>query len=203
MSRYVNIMAKVSPSTAARMDNVVDKMGLKSKYELVQTAVALVLKYVDPGGEPVEPAAQEQMDILRKLWGDVTHLRHEMARVKPNGGRRVEPSQIVGFYGRECLMVSVEDGVGNCTTTTNQREILESVLGKTLPSDSLSHLRELRRALGQPSLYTTLVEVIGAVKGVNDEVDNIFGELADADPRRVKLGIENKPARAKNKKKFE
>lgn len=64
MARYVNIMAKVSPATAARMDAAVDKLGLRSKYEFMQLAVKLVLMYVDPGGEPMTPDTQDRKSVV-------------------------------------------------------------------------------------------------------------------------------------------
>ena len=48
MATYVNIMSKVSPETAERMDRAVQALGLRSKYELLQAALALILRYVDP-----------------------------------------------------------------------------------------------------------------------------------------------------------
>ena len=206
MARYVNIMAKVSPATAARMDAAVDKLGLRSKYEFMQLAVKLVLMYVDPGGEPMTPDTQEQIEVLRSLWGDVTHLRYEVATIKPNGGRRVEPSEIITFYGRECLMLRVTDGDGNITTTTNQRDVLESVLQKTLPAETLARLVEFRRTQKHPTLLAALMALTCSTKDSHrcgDEGQQMFRAMEDGDPRTVRLGLENKPARAKNKKKFE
>jgi len=188
------------------MDAVVDKLGLRSKYEFMQLAVKLVLMYVDPGGEPITPDTQEQIEALRSLWGDVTHLRYEVATIKPNGGRRVEPSEIITFYGRECLMLRVTDGDGNITTTTNQRDVLETVLQKTLPAETLARLIEYRRTHRYPTLLAALMALACSTKDSHrcgDEVQQMFRAMEDGDPRTVRLGLENKPARAKNKKKFE
>lgn len=203
MSRYVNIMAKVSPETAARMDRAVDKLGLKSKYEFVQNAVALVLKYVDPCSEPLNPEEIEQMEALKHLWGNVASVRQELARVKPNGGRHIEPTAVVAIYGKESYMIRATDNVGNYATTTNQREIVEVLLSKLLPSPSLDHLRNLRR-MHNATMYSVLLTAIAqADGGVEDnEVEEEFSQLSDGDPRTPRFGIENKPARARNKRKF-
>ena len=201
MQKYVNIMSKVSPETAARMDGVVDKLGLRSKYELMQLALRLVLKYVDPGGEPKTTEEQEQAQQLRELWGDISHIRHEVARVKPNGGKRIEPSEIIAFYGKECLMLRVAAADGTSTTTINQRDVLECVIMRTMPSELLISLREYKRVRNLPSLFAALVEAIKKVEAEDIDVQNLFSELKD--PRTVELGLEHKPARAKSIKKFE
>lgn len=205
MGRYVNIMAKVSPECAARMERVAEAGGFRSKYEVLQAAVALLLKYADPGGEPANPAGQEQAEALRELFGSIANVRYSLASVKPNGGRRIEPSEIVAFYGKEVLMLRVQDARGNLSTTTNQRDILELVLIKILPEETLSRLRNLRSERGYANLLSVLVDVIrfATTAGIGDEVSQLFEDLSDGDPRRVALGIENKPARAKVKQKFD
>lgn len=203
MSRYVNIMAKVSPETAARMDRAVDSLGMKSKYEFVQNAVALVLKYVDPTAEPLTPDDVEQMESLKHLWGNIADVRQDLARVKPNGGRRIEPTAVVSLYGKECYMLKVLDHAGNYATTTNQREVVELLLSKLLPNTTLDHLRNLRRARNV-TMYSALLDAIAqADKVVEDnDVAEEFSALSDGDPRAPHFGIENKPARQRNKREF-
>jgi hypothetical protein len=48
-----------------------------------------------------------------------------------------------------------------------------------------------------------LLAIIGGEVEVGEDVADLFKDLADSDPRQVKLGLENKPARAKNKKRFD
>lgn len=201
--RYVNIMAKVSPATAARMDAVVEKLGLRSRYEFMQLAVKLVLSYADPDSEAVTSDMQDQINTLRSLWGDISHLRHEIAYVKPNGGRRVEPSEIITFSGRECLMLRVSDSVGNFSTTTNQRDVLELVMLRTLPPETFALLKTYRRKYNLSTIYASLINMAqhaDTSSDVGEEIRQMLNEMSDADPRTVRLGIENKPARAKNKK---
>lgn len=203
MSRYENIMTKVSPETAARLDRVKEAGSFKSRYEVVQAAVKLMLKYADPGGEVLEPDVMSEIEELRRLFGDISEVRHSIARVKPNGGRKVEPSEIVAFYGKECLMLQALSADGSSSTTTNQRDVLETVLAKTLPTDTLKRLRELRRVGGYPTLFATLTSIVSVATVEDNEVGELFDEYSDADPRIVRLGIENKPARAKARRNFD
>lgn len=203
MSRYVNIMAKVSPECAERIEQVRQKGGFSSKYEVVQAAVALMLQYADPGGEDDLPQNAEIAEQLMQLFGPIENVRYEMSRVKPNGGKRLTPSEVIAFYGKECLMLQVTDGEGNSRTTTNRRDVLERVMRKTLPVEVIARLNELRVEGKHPTLFATLLDLIGRVRASDGEVEEMFSELSDGDPARVKYGIGNKPARAKNKKCFE
>ena len=208
MGRYVNIMAKVSPECAARIERVAKAGGFKSKYEVLQAAVALILKYADPGGEPAEYADLERTEELRELFGPIVNVRFALASVKPNGGKRVEPSEMIAFYGKETLMLRVQDVGGNISTTTNHRDVLEVVLAKTLPEISLGHLRRLKQAGGYPTLLAALMDALRLAQSVADaasqgkEIEDMFREAGDGDPRRVMLGVEHKPARAKSKREF-
>ena len=205
MSRYVNIMTKVSPETAARLDRIKEVGAFSSRYEVVQAAVGLMLKYADPGGEILDPEQASQSEALRQLFGDVSAVRYNIARVKPNGGRKIEPSEVIAFYGKECLMLQVLDASGSSTTTTNQRDILEVVLTKTLPTEVLQRLRSIRKEGGCTTLFGAIMALVkgATVEGLTNEVADLFKELSESDPRTVKLGIENKPARAKAKRNFD
>ena len=91
------------------------------------------------------------------------------------------------------------------TTTTNVRDILEHTLCKLLPQRALEQLRQYSRAHHYPTLLAALMASISASDSdeIGVEVSSEFSELADSDPRRVKLGIENKPPRAKSKRGYE
>lgn len=203
MSSYVNIMAKVSPECAERIEKVRQLGNFSSKYEVVQAAVKLMLQYADPGGEVDLPQSAEIAERLRSLFGPIESVRYEMASVKPNGGKRPSPSEVIAFYGKECLMLQVMDSDGNSRTTTNRRDVLERVMRKTLPADVLARLNELRIEGRHPTLFSVMVDIIKSAAREDNEIEGMFSILSDADPARVKLGIENKPARAKNKCKFE
>lgn len=203
MSDYVNIMAKVSPACAERLEKVRELGGFSSKYEVVQAAVKLMLQYADPGGEEDSPQSAEIAEQLRLLFGPIESVRYEMALVKPNGGKRLTPSEVIAFYGKECIMLQVVDSVGNSRTTTNRRDVLERVIRKTLPADMLARLNDLRVEGKHPTLFATMIDIISHTSSRSVEIDDLFTDLSDADPARVKLGIENKPARAKNKRRFE
>jgi Arc/MetJ-type ribon-helix-helix transcriptional regulator len=202
MGKYVNIMAKVSPECAERIERVRVLGGFSSKYEVVQAAVALMLQYADPGREG-DLEADEVARQLQELFGPIEQVRHSMAQVKPNGGRRIHPSEIVAFYGKEALMLQVTDSHGSSRTTSNRRDILEQVLTKTLPSAALSRLKAIRKDGHYPTMMAALLAIIGGEVEVGNDVEEMFDVLADSDPRSVKLGLENKPARAKNKKRFD
>lgn len=205
MGKYVNIMAKVSPECDERLEKVRREGGFRSKYEVVQAAVALMLTYADPEGAPSDPAAIEQIEALRTLFGSVQQARELVSRVKPNGGKRKEPTVMIAFYGKESLMLRVVDEVGNMNTTTNARDILEVSLMKLLPSPVLEQLRLYGRVHRHPTLLAALIAAIASTNGdeASDEVSDMFKELEDGDPRRVKLGIENKPSRAKARRRYE
>ena len=110
---------------------------------------------------------------------------------------------MIAFYGKECVMLQVTDGEGNSRTTSNRRDILERVMRKTLPVEVITRLNELRVEGKHPTLFAALLDLIGQVRASDGEVEEMFSELSDGDPARVKYGLENKPARAKNKKHFE
>ena len=209
MGRYVNIMAKVSPECAERLERVAKQGMFRSKYEVVQAAVALMLMYADPSGEPQEPAEVERTAALREMFGEITDVRHRLSSVKPNGGKRIEPNEMIAFYGREALMLRVQDSSGNITTTTNKRDILELALIRTLPDTALANLHTMKRTGGYPNLLAALMDALRLAGTMadsiaqRDEVEEMFRDASDSDPRRVELGIENKPSRARNKRKFD
>ncbi|MBO7285670.1 MAG: hypothetical protein J6U69_03645 [Alistipes sp.] len=205
MGKYINIMAKVSPATADRLERVRLASGFRSKYEVVQAAVALMLRWADPGTEDMSPDEEEKVESMRELFGSVESMRELVASVKPNGGRKVSPSLLVAFYGKECLMLKTLDVDGNTETSTNVRNVIEAVLLKTLPTNILSKLREVQKKNRYPSLLHVITELAknaDAFNEVGEEVDELFHDYSEADPRMVKLGKENKPARAKSIKKY-
>lgn len=205
MGKYVNIMAKVSPECAERIERIRKQGGFRSKYEVVQAAVALMMMYADPEGEVSDPEVIAQVEALQALFGSVEQSRELVSRVKPNGGKRIALSAMIAFYGKESLMLKVVDEAGNMTTTTNVRDILEHTLCKLLPQRALEQLRQYGRAHHYPTLLAALMASISASDSdeIGVEVSSEFSELADGDPRRVKLGIENKPPRAKSKRGYE
>lgn len=198
-------MTKVSPATAERLDRIKERGGFRSRYEVVQAAVALMLKYADAEGEPLDPDEVEQVRSLRELFGSLTSVRDSLARVKPNGGKKIEPSALVAFYGKECLMLRTLDSSGNSATTTNVRDVLELVMSKTLPYDTLQRLRLIQKNANYPTLLSVIMAMVAhtEVETTTREVMDMFVEAADSDPLIVRLGIENKPARAKAKRNFD
>lgn len=198
-------MTKVSPATAERLDRIKERGGFRSRYEVVQAAVALMLKYADAEGEPLDPDEVEQVRSLQELFGSLTSVRDSLARVKPNGGKKIEPSALVAFYGKECLMLRTLDSSGNSATTTNVRDVLELVMSKTLPYDTLQRLRLIQKNANYPTLLSVIMAMVAhtEVETTSREVMDMFVEAADSDPLIVRLGIENKPARAKAKRNFD
>lgn len=198
-------MTKVSPATAERLDRIKERGGFRSRYEVVQAAVALMLKYADAEGEPLDSDEVEQVRSLQELFGSLTSVRDSLARVKPNGGKKIEPSALVAFYGKECLMLRTLDSSGNSATTTNVRDILELVMSKTLPYDTLQRLRLIQKNANYPTLLSVIMAMVAhtEVETTTREVMDMFVEAADSDPLIVRLGIENKPARAKAKRNFD
>lgn len=198
-------MTKVSPATAERLDRIKERGGFRSRYEVVQAAVALMLKYADAEGEPLDPDEVEQVRSLQELFGSLTSVRDSLARVKPNGGKKIEPSALVAFYGKECLMLRTLDSSGNSATTTNVRDVLELVMSKTLPYDTLQRLRLIQKNANYPTLLSVIMAMVAhtEVEATSREVMDMFVEAADSDPLIVRLGIENKPARAKAKRNFD
>ena len=205
MSKYVNIMAKVSPQCASRLEKIRERNNFRSKYEVVQAAVALMLMYADPEGEEQTTEGIERVETLRSLFGSVQRSRELVSRVKPNGGKHLEPSEIIAFYGRETLMLRTMDEVGNIVTTSNIRDILETTLLRLLPEEVTVKLKQYRRAYNHPTLLSALMAIVAraSMDEVSVEVGSLFSDLEDSDPRRVKLGYENKPARAKTKRYYE
>lgn len=198
-------MTKVSSATAERLDRIKERGGFRSRYEVVQAAVALMLKYADAEGEPLDPDEVEQVRSLQELFGSLTSVRDSLARVKPNGGKKIEPSALVAFYGKECLMLRTLDSSGNSATTTNVRDVLELVMSKTLPYDTLQRLRLIQKNANYPTLLSVIMAMVAhtEVETTTREVMDMFVEAADSDPLIVRLGIENKPARAKAKRNFD
>lgn len=199
MATYVNIMSKVSPETAERMDRAVQALGLRSKYELMQAALALILRYVDPSGEPQTPESIAKIEELRALWGDLNHLRASLSLIKPQGNRRSAPSHLIAMYGKELYMLTVNGIDGGFTATTSMYQILDIILGATLSADAKNNLVKLS---GESSgrLGGMLVKLLcGDIRKVS-EVEDIFKELGDAAAPRY--GLENKPARARSRKKL-
>lgn len=201
MATYVNIMSKVSPETAERMDKAVQALGLRSKYELMQAALALILRYVDPSGEPQTPEGVARAEELRALWGDLNHLRASLSLIKPQGNRRPSPSHLVAIYGKELYMLTVQGADGGFTATTSMYEILDMILNATLSGEAKTNLIKLSGETRNECMGRMLIRLLrGDVRKLS-EVEKMFQEFElDTAPR---YGIEHKPARAKNKRKFE
>ena len=200
MATYVNIMSKVSPETAERMDRAVQALGLRSKYELMQAALALILRYVDPSGEPQTPESVAKAEELRALWGDLNHLRASLSLIKPQGNRRPAPSHLVAIYGKELYMLSVNGSDGGFNATTSMYHILDIILAATLSGEAQRNLVKMSGGTRDGSFGRMLVKALhGDVRKV-DEIESMFRELEDNTAPRY--GLENKPARARKQKKF-
>lgn len=200
MSTYVNIMSKVSPETAERMDRAVQALGLRSRYELLQAALALILRYADPSGEPQTPESVARVEELRALWGNLDSLRASLTLIKPQGSRRPAPSHIVAIYGKELYMLSSDSSDGCFSTTTSIYRILDIILGATLPQDVKANLLKLSGEKCREGIGGMLIRLLrGDVRKLT-EVEEMFKDFGEMTAPRY--GLENKPARARNPKKL-
>ena len=97
-------------------------------------------------------------------------------------------------------MLSVNGSDGGFSATTSMCRILDTILGATLSPDAIGNLVKLTGEKRSECLGRMLIRLLRGDMRRVAEIEEMFKELGDnAAPR---YGLENKPARARNQKKF-
>lgn len=136
LKKCVSIQSKVSPTTAKRLDAVVERGKFESKYELLQYLISVFLKFADPENEDEDTEAKELEEFARLFdgWDD---YRNRIITTKPQGNRNLQLVDMVciysevgkkGYVGKKISFRSTETKV-----TDNVGNVLEVVLKKLYP----------------------------------------------------------------------
>lgn len=136
LKKCVSIQSKVSPTTAKRLDAVVERGKFESKYELLQYLISVFLKFADPDNEDEDTEAKE-LEEFAKLFDGWDDYRNRIITTKPQGNRHLQLVDMVciysevgkkGYVGKKISFKSTETRV-----TDNVGNVLEVVLKKLYP----------------------------------------------------------------------
>lgn len=203
--RYINVMSKISPTAAERLEKIRMRAGFKSKYEILQYLIAAFLKHADPGGEP--DRTDTLSPELARMFEDYEDAGMRTF-ARPDGDmQRGRLAYVMAFFehrskGPHMRLVKVLDSQANISTSTNSHTAVEVALGELFPEQTRK-LRAIQRQLRLPTLLEAIdvaCDCFGArrVDAITEETEAEFAGLADADPRRVELGEENRYKRARS-----
>lgn len=205
--RYINVMSKISPADAERLDKIRRRAGFKSKYEIVQYLISSFLKHADPGGEP-DPSDKLSPELAR-MFEDYEDVGVRTFARPDSDMQRGRLAYVMAFFehrskGPHMRLVKVLDSQANISTSTNSHAAVEVALGELFPKQARK-LRAIQRRLRLPTLLEAIdvaCDRFGArpLDAIADETEAEFAGLADADPRRVELGEENRYKRARSYK---
>ena len=136
LKKCVSIQSKVSPTTAKRLDAVVERGKFESKYELLQYLISVFLKFADPDNEDEDTEAKE-LEEFAKLFDGWDDYRNRIITTKPQGNRYLQLTDMVciysevgkkGYVGKKISFKATETKV-----TDNVGNVLEVILKKLYP----------------------------------------------------------------------
>ena len=198
LKKCVSIQSKVSPTTAKRLDAVVERGNFESKYELLQYLISVFLKFADPENEDEDTEGQEMAEFARLFdgWDD---YRNRIITTKPQGNRHLQLVDMVciysevgkkGYVGKKISFKATETKV-----TDNVGNVLEVVLKKLYPG-IYEKLYNMTEQVEERSISKTLEKLLDELlKDVDSEtLARIFAEAKS----EIEYGITPKRKRHKS-----
>ena len=198
LKKCVSIQSKVSPTTAKRLDAVVERGKFESKYELLQYLISVFLKFADPDNEDEDTEAKE-LEEFAKLFDGWDDYRNRIITTKPQGNRHLQLVDMVciysevgkkGYVGKKISFKATETKV-----TDNVGNVLEVVLKKLYPG-IYEKLYNMTEQVEERSVSKTLEKILDEVlKDVDSEtLARIFAEAKS----EIEYGITPKRKRHKS-----
>ena len=172
LKKCVSIQSKVSPTTAKRLDAVVERGRFESKYELLQYLISVFLRFADPENEDEDTEAKELFEFA-KLFDGWDDYRNRIITTKPQGNRHLQLVDMVciysevgkkGYVGKKISFKATETKV-----TDNVGNVLEVVLKKLYPS-IYEKLYNMTEQVDERSISKTLEKLLDELlKDVDSE----------------------------------
>ena len=198
LKKCVSIQSKVSPTTAKRLDAVVERGKFGSKYELLQYLISVFLKFADPDNEDEDTDAKE-MGEFAKLFDGWDDYRNRIITTKPQGNRHLQLVDMIciyseigkkGYVGKKISFKATETKV-----TDNVGNVLEVVLKKLYPG-LYEKLYNMTEQVEERSISKTLEKLLDELlKDVDSEtLARIFTEAKS----EIEYGITPKRKRHKS-----
>lgn len=198
LKKCVSIQSKVSPTTAKRLDAVVERGKFESKYELLQYLISVFLKFADPDNEDEDTEAKE-FEEFAKLFDGWDDYRNRIITTKPQGNRHLQLVDMVciysevgkkGYVGKKISFKATETKV-----TDNVGNVLEVVLKKLYPG-IYEKLYNMTEQVEERSISKTLEKLLDELlKDVDSEtLARIFAEAKS----EIEYGITPKRKRHKS-----
>lgn len=172
LKKCVSIQSKVSPTTAKRLDAVVERGKFESKYELLQYLISVFLKFADPDNEDEDTEAKE-LEEFAKLFDGWDDYKNRIITTKPQGNRNLQLVDMVciysevgkkGYVGKKISFKATETKV-----TDNVGNVLEVILKKLYPS-IYEKLYNMTEQMEERNVSKTLEKLVNEVlKDVDSE----------------------------------
>ena len=172
LKKCVSIQSKVSPTTAKRLDAVVERGKFESKYELLQYLITVFLKFADPENEDEDTEVKE-LEEFAKLFDGWDDYRNRIITTKPQGNRHLQLVDMVciysevgkkGYVGKKISFKATETKV-----TDNVGNVLEVILKKLYPG-LYEKLYNMTEQVEERSVSKTLEKLLDEVlKDVDSE----------------------------------
>ena len=180
LKKCESIQSKVSPTTAKRLDAVVERGKFESKYELLQYLISVFLKFADPDNEDEDTEAKE-LEEFAKLFDGWDDYRQRIITTKPQGNRNLRLTDLVcvysevgkkGYVGKKITLNAAETKI-----TTNVGNVLDVVLKKLYPT-IYGKLYTLTEQVNERSISKTLEKVLDELlKDVDEQtLERMFAE---------------------------
>lgn len=198
LKKCVSIQSKVSPTTAKRLDAVVERGKFESKYELLQYLISVFLKFADPDNED-EDTEEKELEEFAKLFDGWDDYRNRIITTKPQGNRHLQLVDMVciysevgkkGYVGKKISFKATETKV-----TNNVGNVLEVVLKKLYPG-IYEKLYNMNEQVEERSISKTLEKLLDELlKDVDSEtLARIFAEAKS----EIEYGVTPKRKRHKS-----
>ena len=198
LKKCVSIQSKVSPTTAKRLDEVVERGKFDSQYVLLQYLISVFLKFADPDNEDEDTEAKE-LEEFAKLFDGWDDYRNRIITTKPQGNRHLQLVDMVciysevgkkGYVGKKISFKATETKV-----TDNVGNVLEVVLKKLYPG-IYEKLYNMTEQVEERSISKTLEKLLDELlKDVDSEtLARIFAEAKS----EIEYGITPKRKRHKS-----
>lgn len=197
LKKCVSIQSKVSPTTAKRLDAVVERGKFESKYELLQYLITVFLKFADPENEDEDTEVKE-LGEFAKLFDGWDDYRNRIITTKPQGNRHLQLVDMVCIYSevgkKGYVGKKISFKVTETKITDNVGNVLEVVLKKLYPR-IYEKLLSLTEQVQERSIGKTLDKMLDEM--LNDVDSEMMSRMFNEAKSETEYG--NVPKRKRHK----
>lgn len=179
--KCVMIQSKIDAGTAKRVDNIVNKYGFGSRYELMQYILSSFLRVADPDGEITEDDVR--MAEYAKMFEGFENAKNRIITTKPGGNKALKLTDSINIYseiGRKGYVnVNLKIQGEDIHTNRSSCKALEVIMKKLYPR-VYNGLLLIGDEIGADSIVRVIEMLVSRINADDIERGEIARELGES-----------------------